>query len=243
VSGGVIFQESLRALAVRGLHATAERDVVRALEAAREGGPLDLLYDCGAEAGLERATLLGRGAAIFFSFAAGNLADDLADGDCHYLDEPARTGPCVQFILQNLFFATAARADVRPERLEEVTASLARAGGPQLLEVRTHAWTADLARTVGESIAGLQYAAYLRLLWADTPLEERAMRVGMALGVAGHVAKDLLTHDPRIASLPPAQASALVDWAREQTDALRKEQLACLGPMLRYIDPILERAT
>jgi len=243
VSGGVLFQETLRILGSKGLHALAERDVLAALEAARKDGPLDLLYDCGDAARLERKMLHTRGAAIFFSFAAGNLADDLADGECDYLAEPARTGPCVQFILQNLFFATATHADVPASTLDQVTAALARAGGPQLIEVRTRSWTAELTRLVGESIAGLQYAAYLRLLWAGTSLEARACSIGMALGVAGHVAKDLLTHDPRTETLPPAQAEEVIAWARGQAEALRREKLACLEPTLRYIDPILARAS
>ena len=242
MSGGVIFQECLRVVGAHTLHQVAERDVVGALEAARRNGPLDLLYDCGAEAHLPRPALLTRGAAIFFSYAAGNLADDVADDDCTYLDEPVRTGPCVQFILQNLFFSTALRAQVKADVLDEVVALLARAGGPQLLEVRTRRWTMDLARAVGESIAGLQYAAYLRFLWADTTLESRARAVGLALGVAGHVAKDVATKDPRVASLPRSSARELVAWAKAQADALRKENLACLTPMLRYIDPILQHA-
>jgi hypothetical protein len=243
MSGGVLFQESLRVLSKSGLHAIAERDVLHALDVAQAHGPLDLIYDCGFEARLERPALLTRGAAIFFSYAAGNLADDLADGECTYLAEPARTGPCVQFVLQNLFFATALRSGISCAALEEVAGTLARAGGPQLIEVRTRQWTAALARLVGESIAGLQYAAYLRLLWDGTWLEGRASDVGMALGVAGHVAKDLLTQDPRTATLSPDQAAEVVAWAKEQADSLRREGLACLEATLRHIDPILERAS
>jgi hypothetical protein len=241
VSGGVIFQEALRIANKSGLHEIAERDVLRSMQAARIAGPLDLIYDCAAAAKLEREHRLVRGAAIFFSFAAGNLADDLADGECDYLEEPSRTGPCVQFILQNLFFATATRSGVPLERVADVAMCLARAGGPQLIEVRTRQWTAELARVVGESIAGLQYAAYLQLLWAGTPLEERAVAIGTALGVAGHVAKDLETADPRIVSLPPSDAHSVVAWAREQADVLRRENLPCLDATLRYIDPILAR--
>jgi len=241
MSGGVIFQETLRIANKSGLHELAERDVLRSLQAARIAGPLDLLYDCAAAAKLEREQRLVRGAAIFFTFTAGNLADDLADGECDYLDEPSRTGPCVQFILQNLFFATATRSNVAPNVALEVAMCLARAGGPQLLEVRTRQWTAELARVVGESIAGLQYAAYLQLLWAGTPLESRAVEIGTALGVAGHVAKDLATDDPRISSLPPSDADSVIAWAREQADVLRRENLPCLDATLRYIDPILAR--
>lgn len=243
MSGGVLYQSCLRVLSRSGLDDLAQRDVLRALEAARNGGPLDLLYDCGAEAGLEREVLLSRGAAIFFSFAAGNLADDIADGECTYLEEPVRTGPCVQFILQNLFFSTAAGAAVTPTVLQSVAADLARAAGPQLLEVRTREWTAEGTRRVAEAIAGLQYCAYLRLLWAGTALEACAPSVGIALGVACHVARDLATSDPRMATLSPTHALEIVTWAREQADVLRKENLACLNATLRHLDPILTPAS
>jgi len=50
MSGGVIFQETLRIANKSGLHELAERDVLRSLQAARIAGPLDLLYDCAAAA-------------------------------------------------------------------------------------------------------------------------------------------------------------------------------------------------
>ena len=243
MSGGVLFQESLRVLSLSGLHEMAERDVLKALDVAQAHGPLDLIYDCGLEAKLERQTLLTRGVAIFFSYAAGNLADDLADGDCTYLAEPARTGPCVQFVLQNLFFAAALRSGVSCAVLDEVISTLARASGPQLIEVRTRQWTAELTRLVAESIAGLQYAAYLRLLWDGTPLEARAREIGMSLGVANHVAKDLLTQDPRCATLSPEHTAEVVAWAREHAETLRREGLACLEATLRHVDPILAHAS
>lgn len=239
MSGGVVFQEALRVLSSTGLHELAEHDTLQALEAARKDAPLDLLYDCGSAARLPRDELLVRSAAIYFSFTAGNLADDLADGECTYLGEPLRTAPCVQFILQNLFVATLGRARLLPSVIEDVGTTLARASGPQLLEVRTRQWTIDLARVVGESIAGMQYAAYMRLLWHGSPLEPRAHEIGCALGIAGHVAKDIATKDPRITTLTSEDAAALVTWAREHAEALRKARLECLDATLRYIDPIL----
>ncbi|HSQ62601.1 MAG TPA: hypothetical protein VLM85_05285, partial [Polyangiaceae bacterium] len=160
-----------------------------------------------------------------------------------YLAEPARTGPCVQLVLQNLFFATALRSGVSCAVLDEVAGTLARASGPQLIEVRTRQWTAELTRLVAESISGLRYAAYLRLLWEGTPLEARAREIGMSLGVANHVAKDLLTQDPRTATLSPEHAAEVVAWAREHAETLRREGLECLRATLRHIDPVLSHAS
>lgn len=240
MSGGALYQEALRMLRRLELPAESERDVLAALEAGQPG-PLALFYEAGAEAGLPRNTLLARGAGLFFSFCAGNLADDLIDGDCTYHEDPLRVGPCVQFLLQNLAFATLAGEDARvPGRvLAEASRTLALAAGPQALEVRTQEWTAPLFRQVAEGIAGQQWAAYLRVLWAGTLLEPRAPAAGRALGVAAHVVEDIRTHDVRFTRLPPRDRNEVVAWAREAAEALRQHDLRCLDAALRRIEPNL----
>src|SRR5437870_2748803 len=101
MSAGAIFQEALRILNRYQLPNVSQRDLLAALEAGRPG-PLEFLYDAGAEAGVPHQKLLTRATAIYFNFCAGNLADDLMDSDCTYLSEPFRLGPCVQYILQTL---------------------------------------------------------------------------------------------------------------------------------------------
>ncbi|MFP2933842.1 hypothetical protein ACLESO_53680, partial [Pyxidicoccus sp. 3LG] len=125
MSGGALYQEALRVLRRLELPEVSERDVLEALEAGQPG-PLPLFYEAGAEAGLPRSVLLARGAGLFFSYCAGNLADDLIDGDCTYHAQPLRVGPCVQFLLQNLAFATLAgeQAGVPGAVLAEATRTL-----------------------------------------------------------------------------------------------------------------------
>ncbi|HYH95158.1 hypothetical protein [Hyalangium sp.] len=237
MSGGSIYQEALRVLRRLGLPEQAEQDVVAALEAAQPG-PLALLYEAGVEAGLRREVLLARGTGIFFNFAAGNLADDLSDGDCTYYMHPLRVGPYVQFLLQNLAWATLARAGVPAGVMAEAAQALAVAAGPQALEVRTLAWTAPVFQRVAEGLAGQQWAAYLRLLWAGTPLAERSV-AGHFLGIAAHVAEDIRSKDPRFFSMPEADQREVVRWARAGMDGVRRQGLRCLDAAIRRIDPIL----
>ncbi|WP_224240438.1 hypothetical protein [Hyalangium gracile] len=237
MSGGAIYQEALRVLRRLGLPEAAERDVVAALEAAQPG-PLALLYEAGMEAGLTREALLTRGSGIFLSFAAGNLADDLTDGECSYYAHPSRVGPYVQFLLQNLAWATLARAQVPEEVLVEAARGLAEAAGPQALEVRTREWTAPVFQRVAEGLAGQQWAVYLRLLWAGTPLAECSV-AGRDLGIAAHVAEDIRSRDPRFFSMPEADQREVVRWARAGMDGVRRQKLRCLDAALRRIDPIL----
>ena len=85
MSGAMIYQETLRILRGLNLPETAETDVIAALEVARPNNPLDVAYWATLQAKLERDESIWRAAAVFFSFAAANLADDVSDGDCHYL--------------------------------------------------------------------------------------------------------------------------------------------------------------
>lgn len=240
MSGGALYQESLRVLRRLELPEESERDVLAALEAAQPG-PLSLFYESGAEAGLERTVLTARGVGLFLSFCAGNLADDLIDGDCACYDEPVRVGPYVQFLLQNLAWSTLAepRAKVPPLALEEGARLLAQAAGPQALEVRTREWTSPMFRRVAEGIAGKQWAGYLRVLWAGTWLEERAVPVGLALGIAAHISEDIRSKDARFTSMSPADRVAVVAWGRRATESLRGQDLRCLDAALRRIEPIL----
>lgn len=236
MSGGLLFQYALRQLRARELGELAERDVVASLEAARTG-PLDFAYLAGVDARLPRAELLARGTAVFFNFAAANLTDDIADGDCTYL--PIRAAPGAQFILQNLFYEVLLSTQVPRADIAQVAGELVRGASQQQREVRVKRWTLELAREVALGIAGRQYAAYLRLLWAATALAPRAVQVGTDLGVAGHVALDLSCGDPRVATLSEPDRRALVDWARAALGRLRALELDSVQAAIAGIEPAL----
>ena len=242
MSAGAIFQEALRILTRQHLPEVGQRDLLAALEAGRPG-PLAFLYEAGAEAGLPDQKLLTRATAIYFNFCAGNLADDLMDGDCTYLSEPFRLGPCVQYILQTLCFHTLVEAELPGPTLAAVTRELMTAAGQQLIEVRTQQWNAQVFREVAEGIAGRQWSAYLQVLWCDTALSSRAVTVSMNAGLAGHVVKDISTRDPRYTTLSKTDKHEVVTWAMEAAHALREEHLRCLDALLLTIDPVLQEAS
>ena len=242
MSAGAIFQEVLRVLNRQSLPEVSQRDLLAALEAGRPG-PLAFLYEAGAEAGLPYQKLLTRAMAIYFNFCAGNLADDLMDGDCTYLSEPFQLGPCVQYILQTLCFRTLVEAELPGPTLAAATQELVTAAGQQLIEVRTRQWSAPVFREVAEGIAGRQWSAYLQILWCDTTLASRAVTVSMNAGLAGHVVKDISSGDPRYTTLPEADKHEVVTWAVAAARALREEKLRCLDALLRTIDPVLKEAS
>ncbi|HEX5754149.1 MAG TPA: hypothetical protein VFZ09_48655 [Archangium sp.] len=238
MSAGAIFQEALRALRRHGLPEEAERQVLAAMEAGRPG-PLALLYAAGAEVGLGREVLLRRAAGLFFCSCAANLADDLADGECAYLEAPQRVGPGAQFVLQSLCFATLARAELSAPVLAEAAGDMVTAAGLQVLEVRTAAWTASRFKQVAEGISGQQWALYLRVLWEGTARAGRAVEVGRSLGVAAHVAEDVRSGDWRFHGMPEEDRHEVVAWARQAMDTVRREGLASLDAALRTVEGLL----
>jgi hypothetical protein len=242
MSAGIVFHKALGVLGSQRLPEVSERDLLAALEAARPG-PMAFLYVAGAEAQLPDQTLLTRTAAIYYNFCAGNLADDLMDGDCTYLSEPFRLGPCVQYILQTLCFHTLMEANLRGHTLASAARDLVAAAGQQLIEVRAQQWSASRFRTVAEGIAARQWSAYMQILWCGTDLADRAVAVGINAGIAAHVAKDIQSQDPRYMTMPEADKREIVALAIAAAQGLREEHLHCLDALLLTIDPVLHEAS
>ena len=217
----------------------AEQDLVAVLEAA-DRRSLQLFYELGLEAGVARSALEVRGAAIALCYSAGQLTDDLADGDCDYLEEPSRTGPGAQFMLQNLFFATLAEAALPGNAIAACGVELVTGAGAQQLEVRAQHWTFDLAYEVALGISGRQFAAYLEILWFDTRLEKCARAVGLDLGFAAHVVADARSADPRFTTLPDADRVRLVGTARAALQRVRSSDLRSVHRPTEEMAQVLE---
>jgi hypothetical protein len=239
MSGGAVFREVLRRLQARNLPPQAVRDALAALEAARHGGaPLTILYEAAAEAGLPRDALLQRAAAIYLAFAAGSLADDLADGDCNYL--PPRVAPGIAYLLLQLSWAELNALGLPPPALAESATALVEAAAEQGTEVRVTEWDAERYRTVGEALVARQWTAYLTLLWYGTPLAGKAGLVGAALGFAGHVAEDCRGGDRRFTSMSAADQTTILALARDRLNAARAAELRVVGLVAASIAAHLE---
>ena len=238
LSAGAIFQEVLRIVVRQPLPEVSRRDILSVLEAGRRE-PLEFLYAAGTEANLPHQDIVRRGAAVYFNFCAGALSDDLSDGDCTYLAEPYRIGPCTQAILQTFFLEALVSARLPNTVLSSVARELIAAVGPQHIELRTKQWTAELFRQVAKGIGGRQWSAYLQVLWHGTPLAHRAARIGMRAGLATVVVEDIESRDRRFTTLSKAHKSEIVSWAVRAARALRREYLRCIDALLRTIEPVL----
>jgi hypothetical protein len=236
-----VFLHAIREIVALQLSEQAESDLVAVLRACRSG-PLQLFYDACREAGLAGRDCVGRGASVFFCYAAGQLADDLADGECGYLEAPIRTGPSVQFMLQSLFVAALERAALPFAIAARVARDLVRGAARQQIEVRTREWSFERACLVAEGISGLQFSAYFRILWHGTRLEALAEPTGRDFGFAAHVAADVRSGDPRFADLQPPERLALLSLAGSAAVRAGDAKLACLAPGLGWIREVLGSA-
>lgn len=234
--GGMLYREALRTVQRLKLPDDARRDVTLALEAALPG-PLPVLWSAGREAGLSEERLLARGSGLFIAFAAGNLADDLCDGDCTLWPDPERHAPYVQYLLQNLALSELARGGLGADALGRMGWELARGAGPQALEVRTREWTPELYREVAEGIAGRQWAAYFTALLDGTGQEAQAAARGMALGIAAHTAEDRSSGDLRFYTLGAEDRAAICSWAADHAERLGEDPA---GWVQRLVAPLLQ---
>lgn len=230
----VVFAQALRAVRQREYPEPCERDLLAALEAGRLA--LDATYDLARASQLPREQLLRRAAAVYLGQCAGNVCDDLADGDCDYFESGVPVASMVQFILQHLMCEEALAAGIDPRTLSRSAATLARAASFGPVELRTRRWSLPVYRELAERTGGDQWQAYLMLLWDGTSLAPQAAPVGARVGLAGYVAMDLKDRDLRFFSLAPreqAEVVALATSACGELEALRYEWLEPLLAGLR----------
>lgn len=219
----------------------ATRRALRAVLDAARPGPLQTFWELAADAGhsLEQTRKLCTG--LYLLFAWGNLSDDLADGDCDYLEEPARLGPVVSFLLRCLADEYLLQmAALPPAILARTYQLLATAAALGVKELYTQQWDAERWREVAEGIAGMQYQAYVQMLWHGTRLATLGEDVGYKLGVIAQLNQDLIDRDPRFLSMEEGQQRQSETWIEAQEQSLseiaEENEIPALTQLLRHLD-------
>ena len=100
-------------------------------------------------------------------------------------------------------------SDVEAQVLRDLLA----AEEAQVLEVSTAAWDAARLRVVTDGIAGRQWAAYLRVMWAGSPKEDFSTEVALDIGRVGLLAGDISCEDPRFTTLPSLDRRSMLEEA------------------------------
>jgi hypothetical protein len=209
----------MRAVVLTHLPAMAERDVVLAIEQVRPDTQ-EFFSQCAADAALSYETGLERLACIWAWAAAVNLADDLADDECAYLEN--RVGPGVCFLLQNLAGTLGARGSLSAQCSERASLAMVRAAAGQSLEVRARDWTGDTYLAVASMIAGEQYSAYLQMLWHESLFADSAAVCGVDVGTVGLTVTDLESADRRFLGMSEAHRQLVVSHNRRAVARLKQ---------------------
>ena len=223
-------------LAAHRLDPEVDRLVVEALSAAAPG-PCQLLLHAGQDAGLDRSDAIDRASACFLAFSAFNLSDDLSDGDCTYL--PPAQGQAVVLILNSLFVASLRDLQLRSDVEAQVLGDLLAAEEAQVLELSSASWDAARLRIVTDGIAGRQWAAYLRVMWAGTPMEHLSTEVAVSIGRVGLLAGDISTDDPRFSTLPPLDRRSVLEEALTRVRALESVGARVAQSVVADCEPII----
>ena len=217
MSGVEVLRRAFGRLAAHRLDLEVDRLVVGALRAAAPG-PSSLLLQAGQDAGLGRSEAIDRASACFFAFSAFNLSDDLSDGDCDYL--PPRQAQAVVLILDALFVTSLRDLHLSSDVEAQVLRDLIAAEEAQVLELSSSSWNAARLRVVTDGIAGRQWAAYLQVMWAGTPMEDRATEVALDIGRVGLLAGDITSEDARFVTLSPMERRSVLEEALAGVRAL-----------------------
>jgi hypothetical protein len=221
-----------------GVSEEARRDLEGVLRCVDPGFPR-LIFALAGDMGLVGEDRALREDAILLEFAAIQLADDLADGDCDYLHEPARTGPGAHWTLQHLFYECLLRSRVSRDAIEKASRDLVSVGSAQQCEVRTRQWTAEAAERAARGLNGSQYSAYFRLLFDGTSFSEMAAPWGQAFGFALHVVTDSAGGDRRFTE--PESTERLIAEARSAAGVLATSALPALREAAAYFEDSLSR--
>jgi hypothetical protein len=231
-----VMRRAFGRLAALRLDIEVDRLVVRALRAAAPG-TRRVLVQAGLDAGLCREDTINRAATCFLAFSAFNLSDDLSDGDCDYLP-PAPAQPVV-LILHSLFLAGLRDLHLPPDVEAKVLRDLVAAEEAQVLETISTSWDATRLRLVTDGIAGSQWSAYLRIMWAGTPMEHLSSDVARNFGRVALLAGDITTADPRYNTLPRAHQRSVLEEALTSLHALESIDAQIARSIVAECGPVL----
>ena len=231
-----VMRRAFGRLAALRLDIEVDRLVVRALRAAAPEAR-QVLVQAGLDGGLRREDAINRAATCFFTSSAFNLSDDLSDGDCDYL--PPAPAQAVVLILHSLFVAGLRDLHLPPDVEGQVLQDLVAAEEAQVLETISTSWDATRLRIVTDGIAGSQWAAYLRVMWAGTRMEQLSSEVARNFGRVALLAGDIMTADPRYTTLSGADRRSVLKDALTSLHALESIDTQITQSVVAGCGPVL----
>ena len=111
----------------------------------------------------------------------------------------------------------------------------------QALETISTSWDATRLRIVTDGIAGSQWSAYLRVMWAGTRMEQLSSEVARNFGRVALLAGDITTADPRYNTLPGAHKRSLIRDALTSLHALESVDTQITQSVVAECGPVLAK--
>jgi hypothetical protein len=192
------------------------------------------------ELALAPRELRTRCVAACLMFAATQLADDLADGDCNYLPDPHRTGPGTHWLLHQLFGQAVLSSTCDRSEIADIYRDLLIVGAAQQREVRGARGALVQAQQLAVGLNGHQYAAYFRLLASGSRWSAEAPKWGMTFGTVLHVVGDRLSRDERFCALSLEDRKQLVDWGKARLAELEGNPLVIVRRTAIWFAAVLD---
>jgi hypothetical protein len=139
----------------------------------------------------------------------------------------------VVLILHSLFVAGLRDLHLPPDVEGQVLQDVVAAEKAQVLETISTSWDATRLRIVTDAIAGSQWSAYLRVIWAGTRMEQLSSDVARNFGRVALLAGDITTADPRYNTLPRADRRSVLRDALTSLHALESVDTRSPSPSSR----------
>lgn len=237
-----VYRRAENLIADYGLPPEAANDLLRVMRANRSD-TVGMLLDAALDAGLSPESAIERCVGIYFNICTLQIADDLADGDCDYLDPAVGAGTAAQYSLQLLCWISLLRSGLPQSVLLRSAEGLLRGAGPQHFEIRTQTWRPELTRALAQGFGVEHMSAYLHLLWHGTPLAERAQEIGALVGKVLFYYVELKHEDPRLLTLDGQTREALLGEALTALEALKREPSFFLRKLARTVEKTLYAAS
>ena len=173
---------------------------------------LQLVYDAAFYAHQDLELALERTIPITYHSCLIHLADDIADGDCDYIDNPISQGVTAVYTLLHLFNRSLAQCKIQDTKIFD---ALIDVGLWQHKEIATQTWDLESAKEVAVGINARQFEAYFRIVSSGTQHEKELANAGYAYAVAAHLSNDINSEDNRFYDIPNEERNKLIDWALE----------------------------
>jgi hypothetical protein len=145
----------------------------------------------------------------------------------------------VVLILHSLFVAGLRDLHLPPDVEGQVLQDVVAAEKAQVLETISTSWDATRLRIVTDGIAGSQWSAYLRVIWAGTRMEQLSSDVARNFGRVALLAGDITTADPRDNTLPRADRRSVLRDALTSLHALESGRHPITQSVIAECGPVL----